>query len=166
MNEYLDKINQSTQFIEGVIREKTEIGIILGTGLGGLVQEIDIDETIFYKDIPYFPVSTVESHEGKLIFGKLGGKRIIAMQGRFHSYEGYSMKQITLPVRVMKKLGADTLLISNACGGMNPQYDLGDIMVIEDHINLMNGNPLIGINDDRLGRTPLWRLTWFHRPNH
>ena len=151
MNEYLDKINQSTQFIEGVIRDKPEIGIILGTGLGELVQEIDIDDTIFYKDIPHFPISTVESHEGKLIFGKLGGKRIVAMQGRFHSYEGYSMKQITLPVRVMKKLGADTLLISNACGGMNPMFRRGDLMIIADHINLLGDNPLIGPNLDEFG---------------
>jgi len=151
MNEYLKQINQSTQFIESVIREKPQIGIILGTGLGGLVQEIDIDETISYKDIPHFPISTVESHEGKLIFGKLGGKRIIAMQGRFHSYEGYSMKQITLPVRVMKKLGATTLLISNACGGMNPLFRRGDLMIIADHINLLGDNPLIGPNLDEFG---------------
>ncbi len=151
MNEYLEQINQCTQFIESKIKEKPQVGIILGTGLGGLVDEISIELTISYKDIPHFPVSTVESHEGKLIFGTLGGKRVIAMQGRFHFYEGYSMKQITLPVRVMKKLGVNTLLISNACGGMNPMFQRGDLMIIADHINLLGDNPLIGPNLDEFG---------------
>ncbi len=137
------------------IRQHTDstpnIGIILGTGLGGLVKEIDIETTIDYTDLPHFPVSTVESHAGKLIFGTLGGKNIVAMQGRFHFYEGYSMKQITYPVRVMKALGVETILISNACGGMNPQYRAGDLMIMQDHINLLGDNPLIGANGDELG---------------
>ena len=133
------------------VRIKPEIGIILGTGLGGLIKEIDIDNTVSYRDIPHFPESTVEAHEGKLIIGKLAKKSIIAMQGRFHYYEGYTMKQITLPVRIMKRLGIHTLLISNACGGMNPQFRRGDLMIIEDHINLLGFNPLIGQNLNDFG---------------
>ena len=151
MSDYLDKINQATEFIENKIDKPLNTGIILGTGLGGLVEEIKIDSTISYKDIPHFPISTVESHEGKLIFGSLGSKNVMAMQGRFHYYEGYSMKQITLPVRVMKKLGVNTLLISNACGGMNPMFRRGDLMIIADHINLLGDNPLIGPNLDEFG---------------
>ncbi len=138
-----------------VIKDKTEkqypVGIILGTGLGGLVKEIEIDFEIDYDELPHFPISTVESHHGKLIFGKLGGKDVVAMQGRFHFYEGYSMKQITYPVRVMKKLGVETLLVSNACGGMNPVYSRGDLMLMVDHINLLGDNPLIGPNDNEFG---------------
>ena len=139
----------------GVIRRKTKarpaIGIILGTGLGGLAKEIKTDLEIPYEDIPHFPVSTVESHHGKMLFGRLAGKRVVAMQGRFHLYEGYSMKQITFPVRVMKFLGVSRLLISNAAGALNPQFGRGDIMIITDHINLLGDNPLIGPNDDSLG---------------
>jgi purine-nucleoside phosphorylase len=139
----------------GVIRRKTKarpaIGIILGTGLRGLAKEIKTDLEIPYEDIPHFPVSTVESHHGKMLFGTLAGKRVVAMQGRFHLYEGYSMKQITFPVRVMKFLGVSRLLISNAAGALNPQFGRGDIMIITDHINLLGGNPLIGPNDDSLG---------------
>ena len=127
------------------------IGIILGTGLGALVQEIERETVIDYGDIPHFPVSTVESHHGKLIFGTLAGKNVVAMQGRFHFYEGYSMKQITFPVRVMKFLGVETLLISNAAGALNPSFVRGDIMLMADHINLLGDNPLIGPNDDTLG---------------
>lgn len=130
------------------------IGIILGTGLGGLVREIEIETTIDYAEIPHFPVSTVESHHGRLIFGRLSGAAVVAMQGRFHSYEGYTMKQIAFPVRVMSNgagLGVRTLLISNAAGGMNPEYRKGDLMIIADHINLLPGNPLIGPNDTDLG---------------
>ncbi|MFA7228148.1 MAG: purine-nucleoside phosphorylase [Melioribacteraceae bacterium] len=138
-----------------VIRAKTkknyEIGIILGTGLGGLVNEISIEHEIEYAELPNFPLSTVESHQGKLIFGKIGGKDVVAMQGRFHYYEGYTMQQITYPVRVMKLLGVKSLLVSNACGGMNPIYQRGDIMLIADHINLLGDNPLIGKNEDDLG---------------
>jgi purine-nucleoside phosphorylase len=130
---------------------KPEIGIILGTGLGRLAEAIEIVMTIEYTAIPGFPLSTVESHTGRLIFGTLGGKTVVAMQGRFHYYEGYSMKQITFPVRVMHELGARTLMVSNACGGLNPHYRRGDLMLIEDHINLLGDNPLIGPNDDTLG---------------
>jgi len=127
------------------------VGIILGTGLGALAEEIEREVVVSYADIPHFPLSTVESHAGRLIFGHLGGKDVMAMQGRFHYYEGYSMQQLTFPVRVMKSMGTDTLLVSNACGGMNPQYRPGDIMIISDHINLLGHNPLIGWNDDSLG---------------
>jgi purine-nucleoside phosphorylase len=151
MSDQLNQINQATEYIQNIVSERPDIGIILGTGLGGLVKEIDIHTTISYKDIPHFPVSTVESHEGKLIFGRLGGKSIMAMQGRFHYYEGYSMQQITLPVRVMSKMGVKNLLISNACGGMNPDYRRGDLMIINDHINLLGDNPLIGQNLDEFG---------------
>ena len=126
-------------------------GIILGTGLGGLVDEIEVEASLDYAEIPHFLRSTAASHRGRLVCGRLRGLPVVAMEGRFHMYEGYSLKQVTLPVRVMKALGAELLVVSNACGGMNPNYRAGDIMVIEDHINLMGDNPLIGINDDRLG---------------
>lgn len=151
MTTYLQQINESTDYISSHMADKPTVGIILGTGLGGLVKEIKIETTISYNDIPHFPVSTVESHEGKLIVGHLGDKYVLAMQGRFHYYEGYSMKQITLPVRVMRKLGIETLLISNACGGMNPNFKRGDLMIINDHINLLGDNPLIGPNLDEFG---------------
>jgi purine-nucleoside phosphorylase len=126
-------------------------GIILGTGLGSLVKHIDEEASLEYEEIPHFPRSTATSHRGRLVCGKLAGLPVVAMEGRFHMYEGYDLKQITLPVRVMKALGAKLLVVSNACGGMNPYYKCGDIMLIDDHINLMGDNPLIGINDDRLG---------------
>jgi len=138
-----------------VIREKTdavpEIGIILGTGLGKLADRIEKTCEINYENIPHFPLSTVENHAGKLIFGKLAGRRIVAMQGRFHYYEGYSLQEVTYPVRVLKALGIHTLFISNACGGISAGFDPGEIMVINDHINLLGQTPLIGRNDDRLG---------------
>lgn len=127
------------------------VGIILGTGLGGLVDDIDIEVTIPYDALPHFPISTVESHHGNLIFGTLAGKSIVAMQGRFHYYEGYTMQQITFPVRIMRLLGVQTLLVSNACGSMNPYFRRGSIMLMADHINLLGDNPLIGPNDDTLG---------------
>lgn len=137
------------------ISEQTELQpdylIILGTGLGKLTESIDIQHTILYEDIPHMPVSTAPSHEGKLLFGTLGGKKIVAMQGRFHYYEGYSMQQIAFPIRVLQALGVHTLFVSNACGGLNPNYSRGDIMLINDHINLLGDNPLIGPNDDELG---------------
>jgi purine-nucleoside phosphorylase len=137
------------------IRENTDLRpnymLILGTGLGQLADEMHIDTEIPYDQIPHFPVSTVESHAGKLLFGTLGGKEVVAMQGRFHYYEGYTMQQIAFPVRVLKENGADTLFVSNACGGMNPNYKRGDIMLIRDHINFLGDNPLIGPNDDELG---------------
>ena len=147
----LKKIRETVEFLESRISLKPEIGIILGTGLGGLVNEIDIHHTILYKFIPNFPVSTVAGHHGQLIFGKMSGKNIVAMQGRFHYYEGYTMQEITFPVRVMKFLGINLLVLSNASGGVNSDYEIGDIMVIEDHINLMKDNPLIGKNEDEVG---------------
>lgn len=139
----------------GEIRErwarKPKVGIILGTGLGPLVEEIDEQASIEYEKIPNFLKSTATGHRGRLVCGELGSVPVMAMEGRFHAYEGYPMQQITLPVRVMKALGAELLIVTNACGGMNPNYARGDIMVIEDHINLMGSNPLIGINDDNLG---------------
>src|SRR5436190_12079557 len=130
---------------------KPEVGIILGTGLGGLVSEISIEHSMPYSEIPGFAVSTVQGHEGRLILGKIGPKKVIAMQGRFHFYEGYTMEQITFPIRVMKALGVKVLCVSNASGGMNPDFRVGDIMLITDHINFFPTNPLIGLNDDKLG---------------
>ena len=130
---------------------RPKIGIILGTGLGGLVDEIKIEKSISYEDIPNFPLSTVEGHKGRLILGAIGGVPVVAMQGRFHYYEGYSMKKVTFPVRVMKSFGVETLIVSNASGGMNPGFEIGTIMVINDHINMFGTNPLIGKNYDELG---------------
>lgn len=151
MPELFDQIQQARNFIQARWKTQPRFGIILGTGLGGFAQEIAADVTLPYGEIPHFPVSTVESHAGRLVCGRLAGKPVVAMEGRFHFYEGYSLKQITFPVRVMKALGCEVLIVSNACGGMNPQYEHGDIMVIEDHINLLGDNPLIGPNDERLG---------------
>lgn len=151
MEKLRENIEQTKRFITSETDISPQVGIILGTGLGGLAAEIETEAVIPYDKIPHFPVSTVESHHGRLIFGKLAGKPVMAMQGRFHYYEGYSMQQITFPVRVMKSLGAKMLLVSNACGGMNPQYAPGDIMIMADHINLLGDNPLIGKNDDSLG---------------
>jgi len=128
-----------------------EAAIVLGTGLGGLAREIDVDATIPYADIPGFPLSTVESHAGRLLCGTLGGKTVVAMQGRFHRYEGYTLQQVTFPVRVLRALGAETLIVSNAAGVMEPLWSAGEVMLIADHINLLGDNPLIGANDDRLG---------------
>lgn len=147
----LEQFNESVAFIQSKTQVKPTIGIILGTGLGGLVKEIEVIDEISYSDIPHFPVSTVESHSGKLIFGKLGGKHVIAMQGRFHYYEGYDFKQVTYPVRVMKLLGIERLLVSNASGGVNPDFIVGEIMILNDHINFFPGNPLIGKNIDEFG---------------
>jgi purine-nucleoside phosphorylase len=149
--ELFEQIQEAKKVIQSKWTGTTKVGIILGTGLGGLADEIADPVKIPYQDIPYFPHSTVESHAGRLVCGNLGGKAVLAMEGRFHFYEGYSLQQITFPVRVMKAMGADVLIVSNACGGMNPQWDKGDIMLIEDHINLLGDNPLIGKNDDRLG---------------
>jgi purine-nucleoside phosphorylase len=149
-----EQIDESLAFIRKHTKMRPEIGIILGTGLGGLVKEIRKEIVLDYDEIPHFPVSTVESHHGKLIFGTLAGKKIVAMQGRFHYYEGYSLQQVTFPVRLMSKkvgLGVKTLLISNAAGGMNPAFKRGDLMIITDHINLQGDNPLIGPNDNDLG---------------
>lgn len=147
----LEKINQTTEFIQKQIDFSPEIGIILGTGLGNLTNEIDVKYKIPYADIPNFPVSTVEGHSGQLIFGILGNKKVVAMQGRFHYYEGYTMKEVTFPIRVLKMLGIKMLLLSNASGGVNPDFKVGDMMIIRDHINMMGDNPLLGKNDDHLG---------------
>lgn len=147
----LKKIKATSTFIQKATDFKPEIGIILGTGLGGLVNEIEIVHTLKYGDIPNFPVSTVDGHKGQLIFGKLGGKNILAMQGRFHYYEGYDLKEVTFPVRVMRELGIKTLIVSNASGGVNPSFKVGDIMMIVDHINMFGQNPLIGSNISELG---------------
>jgi purine-nucleoside phosphorylase len=146
-----DQIQEATRAIRSRWTGPPRAGIILGTGLGGLTEDIRTEAVIPYADIPHFPQPTVKTHAGRLVCGSLGGKSVVAMEGRFHFYEGYSLKQITLPVRVFKALGCDTLIVSNACGGMNPQWAKGDLMVIEDHINLMGDNPLLGPNDDRLG---------------
>ncbi len=146
-----DTIKETAQFIRGQIDELPKIAIILGTGLGDLVSHMEIIRELNYADIPHFPVSTVEGHSGRLIFGTLGDKYVMAMQGRFHYYEGYDMKQVTFPVRVMKELGVDTLFVSNAAGGMNKEFKVGDVMVISDHINLFPENPLRGRNDERMG---------------
>jgi purine-nucleoside phosphorylase len=151
MTEQRKRIEEAVRFLRSKTSLEPAIGIILGTGLGGLVREIRAELVVEYADIPHFPVSTVESHHGKLIFGTLAGKQVMAMQGRFHMYEGYSLQQVTFPVRVMHLLGVRTLLISNAAGGMNPQFSRGTIMVITDHINLLGDNPLIGPNDETLG---------------
>lgn len=147
----LEKIKETAAFIKAKVNDIPNTAIILGTGLGELVNHIDITDELNYKDIPNFPVSTVEGHSGKLIFGKLGNKRVMAMQGRFHYYEGYNMQQVTFPVRVMKALGIKTLFVSNAAGGMNPEFNIGDIMIITDHINLFPEHPLRGKNYEELG---------------
>lgn len=147
----LEKFNESVAYIKSKTTIEPTIGIILGTGLGGLVQEIEIVTEIPYKDIPHFPLSTVEGHSGKLIFGHLGGKQVMAMQGRFHFYEGYDMQQVTYPVRVMKFMGVERLFVSNASGGVNPDFEVGEIMIQNDHINLFPAHPLIGKNFDELG---------------
>ena len=151
MSKLISNINETLEVIRKFTTEKYPIGIILGTGLGGLVKDIEVKHQINYEVLPHFPISTVESHHGKLIFGTINGKNVVAMQGRFHFYEGYTMQQITYPVRVMKFLGVETLLVSNACGGMNPQYRKGDVMIMVDHINMLGDNPLIGKNEDELG---------------
>jgi purine-nucleoside phosphorylase len=151
MVELYDQVQEAKSFIQARWNTRPRAGIILGTGLGGLVEDIQAEFKVSYGDIPHFPHSTAPSHKGQLVCGKLAGKPVVAMEGRFHYYEGYKLQQITLPVRVMHALGADTLIVSNACGGMNPQWNKGDIMLIDDHINLIADNPLIGPNDDRLG---------------
>jgi purine-nucleoside phosphorylase len=147
----LIEINESVEFIRRHITKAPEVGIILGTGLGGLTREIKIEKELPYSEIPNFPVSTVEGHKGQLIFGTLGGKQIVAMQGRFHFYEGWSMQEIVFPIRVMKALGIKVLFVSNASGGLNPGFEVGVVIFITDHINLMGTNPLIGRNDDKVG---------------
>ena len=160
----LEKINLTANYIKAKISNLPNIAIILGTGLGALVNHIEEAEYISYSDIPNFPISTVEGHSGNLIFGYLGGKRIMAMQGRFHYYEGYDMKEVTFPIRVMKALGVKTLFVSNAAGGMNKEFRVGDIMIINDHINLFPENPLRGKNYNELGpRFPAMTEAYSHK---
>lgn len=142
---------ETLEYIRRYFQGEVEVGIVLGTGLGRLAEAIEKEHQLAYNFIPHFPISTVESHFGRLIFGRLGGKRVVAMQGRFHYYEGYNMYQITYPIRIMKLLGAHTLLLSNAAGALNLSFQLGDLMIITDHINLLPENPLRGINLDQLG---------------
>lgn len=146
-----DRIETAAALVQKCARMKPEVGIILGTGLGGLAQEIAVEAAIPYEEIPGFPLSTVESHAGRLLLGRLGNCPVVAMQGRFHRYEGYGLADVTFPVRVMRALGAGTLVVSNACGGMNPLWSPGDLVLLSDHINLLGDNPLVGSNDDRLG---------------
>lgn len=160
----LKQINETADYIKSKVENLPKIAIILGTGLGALVDSIEDAQYIPYTEIPNFPVSTVEGHSGNLIFGMLGGKRVMAMQGRFHYYEGYDMKEVTFPVRVMKALGIETLFVSNAAGGMNKEFQVGDIMIITDHINLFPENPLRGKNYNELGtRFPAMTEVYSHR---
>ena len=147
----LEMLKETVEFIKNKVDFEPEIGIVLGTGLGGLVDVIEQVGTVKYEDIPHFPVSTVEGHAGQLMFGYISGKKVVAMQGRFHFYEGYDMKDLAIPVRTMKLLGVDTIFLSNAAGGMNPNFKVGDVMLITDHINMMGTNPLMGKNDDDFG---------------
>ena len=147
----LENVERAAAVVRSRFPNEPVAGIILGTGLGGLASHIRVSTTIEYSDIPGFPLSTVESHTGRLLCGTLGGKTVVAMQGRFHRYEGYSLQQVTFPVRVLRALGAKTLVVSNACGGMHPLWQPGDLMLIADHINMLGDSPLIGRNDDRLG---------------
>ena len=160
----LEKIKQTAEYIRSCVQEIPSTAIILGTGLGALVDHIEDKKFIPYKEIPNFPVSTVEGHSGNLIFGRLGNRSVIAMQGRFHYYEGYDMKQVTFPVRVMRQLGVETLFVSNAAGGMNKEFRVGDVMIIVDHINLFPENPLRGKNYKELGdRFPAMTEAYSHR---
>lgn len=146
-----ERIEACAQAIRARYPKPVDVAIILGTGLGALADEIAVAQTIDYRDLPNFPLSTVESHSGRLLCGTLSGKSVVAMQGRFHRYEGYSLQQVTFPIRVLRALGAGTLVVSNACGGMHPLWAPGDLMLIADHLNLLGDNPLIGPNDDALG---------------
>jgi purine-nucleoside phosphorylase len=146
-----ERVESAAEVVRRRGRLTPEVGIILGTGLGGLAREIAVEAEVPYAEIPGFPLSTVETHAGKLLLGRLGGRPVVAMQGRFHRYEGYDLQQVTFPVRVLHALGARTLIVSNACGGMNPLWGPGDLVLISDHINLLGDNPLVGPNDERLG---------------
>lgn len=148
---YYDQIQESTTHLNKIIDRQPEIAIVLGTGLGSLTDKIDISHRIPYDEIPYFPPVTVKGHAGELIFGTMGGKQIVAQSGRYHFYEGYTMKEVTFPIRVFKALGADQLIIASATGGIHEDYEAGDVTVVNDHINLHNDNPLLGPNDERLG---------------
>lgn len=151
MRDLYNKVQESVEYIDGILKESIDVGIILGSGLGGIVDALTDKKYISYEDIPNFPKSTVAGHEGRLVFGKAGGKNILAMQGRFHFYEGYTMKEVTYPVFVMSELNINKLIITNSCGGINLDFEPGTLMIINDFINLMGTNPLIGYNDERFG---------------
>jgi len=151
MSEIMQQLEETVAFIRGYVNHDASIGIILGSGLGNLSNDIISEKEISYNDIPHFPVSTVLGHKGRLIFGELGGKKVWVMAGRFHYYEGYTAQQVAYPVRVMRLLGVKTLLLSNAAGGVNPHFKIGDLMIINDHISLFTENPLLGKNEDKLG---------------
>jgi len=147
----IEELKETAKFIKSKYGHEPKVGIVLGSGLGNLAKEIEIEKEIHYKDIPHFPISTVEGHQGKLVFGIIGGKRVVAMMGRFHYYEGYTPEQVVFPIRLMKFLGVETLLLSNAAGAMNSSFKVGDLMIINDHISLFTVNPLIGKNHEELG---------------
>ena len=147
----LKELNEAVKFLQKKYKHTPQVGVVLGSGLSNFTGEIEIEEEVAYKDIPHFPVSTVEGHKSKMIFGNLGGKRVVAMAGRFHFYEGYDIRDVVFPIRVMKLLGVETLLLSNAAGSVNPSYKVGDLMIITDHISLFTPNPLIGKNIDEFG---------------
>jgi purine-nucleoside phosphorylase len=151
MSDLMNQLNETVNYIKSRVNVTAKVGIVLGSGLGNLSEVIEVEEAISYTDIPHFPTSTVKGHGGKLLFGKLGGTNVICMSGRFHFYEGYSAQQVVFPVRVMKMLGVETLLLSNAAGGVNANYKVGDLMVINDHISFFTTNPLIGKNEEELG---------------
>ena len=146
-----DKVQETVNFIKNKTNFTPEYGVILGSGLGGFTDDITIEHTLPYTEIPNFPVSTVQGHKGALVFGTIAGKNVVAMQGRFHYYEGYDMKEVTFPIRVMKHLGVTKLIVSNASGGVNPNYKVGSVVIITNHINMMPEHPLRGLNDERLG---------------
>lgn len=151
MSALINQLKETTGYIRKVCNTVPSVGIVLGSGLGNFISEMKVENEIFYKDIPHFPISTVEGHQGKLIFGEISGKKVVAMAGRFHFYEGYTPKQVIYPVRVMRMLGVETLLISNAAGGVNTNFAVGDLMIIQDHISLFVTNPLSGENENDLG---------------
>ena len=155
-----NKVQETVKFLKEKGISRPDFGIVLGTGLGNLVEVIDVEIRIPYEEIPHFPVSTVKGHQGELIFGELGGKKVLAMRGRFHYYEGYAMKQVVFPIRVMKYLDVECLVVSNASGGVNPNFKVGDIMIIDDHINMIPEHPLRGANDERFGS----RFVDMHEP--
>ena len=151
MKEIRQQATEASEFVRAAWSDRPRVGMILGTGLGGLTDQIEVAVRIPYEEIPHFPVSTAPSHAGQLVCGTLHGIPLVAMEGRFHYYEGYSLQQVTFPIRVMKMLGADTLVVTSAVGGLNPQFQLADVVILEDHINLLPDNPLRGVNDDELG---------------